>query len=214
MKVAIVGANGQIGQLLVKKMRQKGKFKPTAIIRKPEQKKFFDQLDVPVILLDLESTVSELVTLIKGFDAIVFTAGSGASTGPDKTLLVDLDGAVKIMEVAEKNDIKRFVMVSAIGAHKRERWSEAIKPYFVAKHYADRVLKGSSLDYTIVRPGALTNHEPTGKISVGEDVPRGPISRSDVADVIIAVLENTNTIQKSFDVIEGDILIDEAVSRL
>src|SRR5690625_7692331 len=84
-------------------------------------------------------------------------------------------------------------MVSAIGAHKRERWSEAIKPYFVAKHYADRVLMDSPLEYTIVRPGGLTNTPSTGKISAGEDVKRGPISRSDVADVIISVLKNPNT---------------------
>src|SRR5690625_8044253 len=83
------------------------------------------------------------------------------------------------MEVAEKNGINRFVMVSAIGAHKRERWSEAIKPYFVAKHYADRVLMDSPLEYTIVRPGGLTNTPSTGKISAGEDVKRGPISRSE-----------------------------------
>src|SRR5690625_4264532 len=134
-------------------------FEPTAIIRKPEQKEVFDQTNTPVILTDLEKSVQELAGMIKGFDAIIFTAGSGASTGPDKTLLIDLDGAVKIMEVAEKNGINRFVMVSAIGAHKRERWSEAIKPYFVAKHYADRVLMDSPLEYTIVRPGGLTRSE-------------------------------------------------------
>jgi len=214
MKVLIVGAHGQIGQLLAKKLGSDKEFDPTAMIRNPDQRIFFEEMDVPVLIADLESSVEELSEKIKDFDAIVFTAGSGASTGPDKTLLIDLDGAVKIMEVAEQNGIRRFVMISAIGAHRRERWSEVIRPYFVAKHYADRMLRGSPLDYTIIRPGALKNNPPTGKVTVSEDVERGPISRSDVAAVIVEVLKKDHTIGKSFDVVGGDVAIEEAVAEL
>src|SRR5699024_12862487 len=111
MKVLIVGAHGQIGQLLAKKLGSDKEFDPTAMIRNPDQGIFFEEMDVPVLIADLESSVEELSEKIKDFDAIVFTAGSGASTGPDKTLLIDLDGAVKIMEVAEQNGIRRFVMI-------------------------------------------------------------------------------------------------------
>src|SRR5690625_1149619 len=114
MKVAIVGAHGQIGQLLIKKMSKDENFEPTAIIRKPEQKEVFDQTNTPVILTDLEKSVQELAGMIKGFDAIIFTSGSGASTGPDKTLLIVLYVYVKIIEVSDKNVINGCVMFSAI----------------------------------------------------------------------------------------------------
>src|SRR5690625_7598258 len=99
MKVAIVGAHSQIGQLLIKKMRKDENFQPTAIIRQPEQKEVFDQTNTPVILTDLEKSVQELADIIKGFDAINFTAGSGARTRPDKTSMIERKDAVKNTEV-------------------------------------------------------------------------------------------------------------------
>ena len=91
------------------------------------------------------------------------------------------------MEAAEKVGIKRFIIVSALQAHHRENWNESIKPYYVAKHYADRVLVSSNLDYTIIRPGGLLNDPGTGKVSIAENLQRGAISREDVAELIIAL---------------------------
>ena len=97
------------------------------------------------VLANLEGSVSELKKVMQGADAVVFSAGSGGSTGYDKTLLIDLDGAVKTMEAAEKVGAKRFVLVSTIQAHRRENWIEELKPYYVAKHYADRMLEASKV---------------------------------------------------------------------
>lgn len=138
------------------------------MIRKQEQADEFSNDGVESVVADLEGTVDEIKEAVNGSDAIVFAAGSGGSTGSDKTLLIDLDGAVKAMEAAEQAGIKRFVMVSALQANNRENWNEALRPYYVAKHYADKMLIESQLDYTIVRPGGLLNDPGTGKVKVGE----------------------------------------------
>lgn len=216
MKVLIVGANGQIGTLLVKNLKESGKHTPVAMIRKEEQKAKFREQGIETVLADLEGSVAQLARVMQGIDAIVFTAGSGGSTGYDKTLLIDLDGAVKVMEAAEQSGVKRFVMVSAIQAHNRESWT-SIKPYYVAKHYADEMLKRSGLTYTILRPGALENKEGTGKIRVAADITsEGKLSipRADVAKVIMYTLDNEHTFHKSFDLVSGEQPIEDALNSL
>ncbi|MBT2709454.1 SDR family oxidoreductase [Pseudomonas sp. ISL-84] len=204
MKVLIVGANGQIGKQLVKLINESSNHTARAMVRKEEQAGDFEKMGVETALASLEGTVGELAEAAKGCDAIVFTAGSGGHTGYDKTLLIDLDGAVKTMEAAQQAGIDRFVMVSAIQANNREKWSDAIKPYFVAKHYADRMLENSGLNYTIVRPGGLTNDPGTGKIKAADNLERGYIPREDVAKTIYAVLDKENTFKRSFDLVSGE----------
>ncbi|MCQ4085857.1 SDR family oxidoreductase [Saccharibacillus sp. JS10] len=204
MKVLVIGANGQIGGRLIKLLQQEGKHEVQAMVRKQEQADSLKADGVEPVLANLEDSVDTLAEAIKGSDAVVFAAGSGGSTGLDKTLLIDLDGAVKTMEAAEQAGTKRYVIVSAMQAHNRERWQESMKPYYAAKHYADRMLQTTNLDYTIVRPGALTNDPGTGKVSAAENLEAGSISRDDVAAVLAAVLEDTNTYRRGFDLIAGD----------
>ncbi|QFT88635.1 putative sugar epimerase YhfK [Bacillus sp. THAF10] len=212
MKVTVVGANGQIGKQLVHFLKTEG-HTPIAMIRKQEQADEFSNDGVESVVADLEGTVDEIKEAVNGSDAIVFAAGSGGSTGSDKTLLIDLDGAVKAMEAAEQAGIKRFVMVSALQANNRENWNEALRPYYVAKHYADKMLIESQLDYTIVRPGGLLNDPGTGKVKVGEKLERGSISREDVAKVLVEVLDAKNTYRKSFDLVSGDTEIKDEIKR-
>ena len=153
MKVAVVGSNGQIGKQLVKLLQDSDEYSAAAFVRTEQQVREFEDIGVEAVLGNLEGTVEELREALKGSDAVVFTAGSGGNTGYDQTLLIDLDGAVKVMEAAEHAGIQRFIMVSALQAHDRQNWSEQIKPYYVAKHYADRMLVQSNLTYTIIRPG-------------------------------------------------------------
>ncbi len=89
-----------------------------------------------------------------------------------------------------------------------------MKPYNIAKYYADRCLKQSGLTYTILRPGALKNDPATGKIEVAENLPGGAISREDVAEVAVASLDNETTFNKEFDLLNGDSPIDEALKNL
>lgn len=214
MKVFVVGANGKIGKILVKKLHESPKFQVRAMVRSNDQKEALLHKGIDAVCIDLEEPVDAIAKGMEGCDAVVFTAGSGSKTGPDKTLTVDLDGAVKTIEAAEKTGVKRFVMVSALQAHHRENWNMKIKHYYVAKHYADRILVGSSLDYTIIRPGRLLDESGTGTVSIAENLERSSVPREDVADTIFEVLKNDHTIRKAFDLVSGNTPIHEALSNL
>lgn len=128
MKVLVIGANGQIGQLIVENLQAADGFSPVAMVRKEEQKAGLKEKGITSVLADLEGPVEDLTKAMKGCDAVVFTAGSGGKTGADKTLLIDLDGAVKCVEAAEAANVKRFVMISALQANNRENWNDALRP--------------------------------------------------------------------------------------
>ncbi|MFC7363830.1 MULTISPECIES: SDR family oxidoreductase [Bhargavaea] len=214
MNVLVIGANGKIGKQLVRLLSESGEHSPTAMIRDDKQKPAFEELGAKTAVVDLEDRTEALASAMDGMDAVVFTAGSGGSTGPDKTLLIDLDGAAKAIEAARRKGIKRFLMVSAIGADDRERWSDQIRPYYVAKHHADNILRGSGLDYTIIRPGLLLDEPGTGLISAAEHLEPGGVPREDVARVLFEALDSENTRNRSFDVVSGDSPVKEALEQL
>ncbi|WHY97080.1 SDR family oxidoreductase [Peribacillus simplex] len=214
MKVFVVGANGQIGKYLVDLLKGSLEHSVRAMVRKEEQSRHLEKNGIESVVVSLTGSVEEITNAAKGCDAIVFTAGSGGSTGADQTLLIDLDGAVKTVEAAENLGINRFIMVSAFQANNRENWNEAIKPYYVAKHYADRALLQSDLNYTIIRPGGLVNEPGTGKVAAAEELERGSIAREDVARTIFASLTEENTYKRSFDLISGDTAIAEALREI
>ena len=214
MNVAVVGANGQIGKQVIGLLKESSEHTPRAIVRKEEHARTFEQDGVQSSLVDLEGTVDEITHGLKGADAVVFSAGSGGKTGADKTLLIDLDGAVKTMEAAKQAGIDRFIMVSALQAHNRENWNESLKPYYVAKHFADRALEQSGLTYTIIRPGGLLNEVGTGKVTAGENLSRESIPREDIAATIVASLNEERTFNKGFDLITGNDGIEEAIRNV
>ncbi|MBO6536933.1 MAG: SDR family oxidoreductase [Balneolaceae bacterium] len=214
-RILIIGANGGIGTFVSKQLTQESGFEPVAMLRKEDQQPKFSGMGVESIVADLSQSVDALAEIMTDFDGVVFTAGSGGSTGYDKTLEIDLDGAVKVMEAAEKSDSKRFIMVSVAGADDRESWnSSPIKPYMIAKHYADRVLKNTELEYTIIRPGSLTDDEGSGKIT--SDLSKASnrsIPREDVATAVTLSIVNNLAIRKSVEMVSGDTLIEEVLSQ-
>lgn len=213
--VLIIGATGQVGKHIVTKMKANGNFAPKALFRRENQKEFFERQGINYSIVDLEEDIAVLSKAMEGMDAIVFTAGSGGNTGYDKTLLIDLDGAVKSMEAAHKAGVKRFIMVSALHADDRDRWEESgIKPYYVAKYYADRLLKSSGLDYTILRPGRLFNTAGSGKITITDPSAQKGVPREDVAELVLAVLNQPHTIGKTISFNEGNTPIREAVDTI
>jgi uncharacterized protein YbjT (DUF2867 family) len=127
---------------------------------------------------------------------------------------VDLGGAQKLIDAARKNGIRRYVMVSSIGADDPGSGSEQMRPYLQAKHDADQALIEAGLDHTIVRPGRLTDDPGTGSVSAGPDVQRAEIPREDVAAVIAEALRADESISKTFVVVSGDTPIEEAVRSL
>lgn len=216
MKTLVVGANGQIGKHLVTFIQDNDQLEAKAMIRKKEQATYFVERNAETVIVDLEDDIDSIAKAAEGVDAVVFTAGSGPKTGKDKTIMVDLDGAVKTIEAAKKAGVKRFIMISSFDT-RREAIQEApdsFAPYVAAKHYADEWLRATDLDYTIIHPGGLTNEVGTGQIEAGMDVDRGQISREDVAKVIEACLEDKNTIGKEFQIVNGSQPIKEAVRSI
>lgn len=216
MKVLVVGANGQIGKHLVTQIQTNDSLKARAMIRSEEQAAFFENLDAETIVVDLEEDIESIASAAKGVNAIVFTAGSGPHTGKDKTIMVDLDGAIKTIEAAKLADVKRFVMISSFDTRREAilAASPSFAPYVAAKHYADVWLRSSDLDYTIIHPGLLTNNKGTGQVIAAPEVNRNEIPREDVASVIVACLENEQTIGKEFQVVTGNQTIKEAIKLI
>lgn len=216
MNVLVIGANGQIGKQLVALIQESESLKAKAMIRKQEQAAYFEELGAETVLVDLEEDTKKIAEAAEGVDAIVFAAGSGPKTGADKTMLIDLDGAVKSIEAAKQANVKRFVLISSYDTS-REAIQEAdssFAPYVAAKHYADDWLRRTDLDYTIVHPGMLTNDDSTGKIEAAEKVEANKVPRGDIAHVLLACLEDESTIGKEFQVIAGDTPVKEAVASL
>lgn len=186
----------------------------TAMVRKEAQAEEWKQAGVETVIADLEDSVEALQKAMARSDAVIFTAGSGASTGADKTMLVDLDGAIKSIETAEKSGASRFVMVSALQAHNRKNWGETRSHYYVAKHYADRALMASNLTYTIVRPGGLLNEPGTGRIKAAENLEMKTVPREDVARTVIESLTEPNTHNRGFDLLSGETHIADALKSI
>ncbi|MGY4688195.1 SDR family oxidoreductase [Salibacterium sp. K-3] len=216
MNVLVVGANGQIGKHLVSSIQDSDKLKAAAMIRKEEQASYFKDLGADTKVVDLEDDIDTIAKAAEGMDAVVFTAGSGPHTGKDKTIMIDLDGAVKTIKAAEKAGVKRFVMISSFDTTREaiQEAPESFAPYVAAKHYADEWLKGTDLDYTIIHPGRLTNENGTGQVQAAAEVERGEVPREDVAQVITACLENDATIGKEFQLVGGSTPVREAVQSL
>lgn len=216
MKVLVVGANGQIGKHLVAFIQESDGLQARAMIRSEEQAAYFKDLGAEVAIVDLEDDIEPIAKAAEGIDAIVFTAGSGPHTGKDKTIMIDLDGAIKTVEAAKEASVKRFIMVSSFDTTREaiQEASPSFAPYVIAKHYADVWLRDTDLDYTIVHPGLLTNEAGTGKIEAASKVGRAGVPREDIAQVIVSVLRNDKTIEKEFQVVGGNQPIDEAVGSL
>jgi uncharacterized protein YbjT (DUF2867 family) len=211
MKVLVAGANGQIGQYLVRMLAEEG-HEVRAMIRDEDQAQGLRELGGEPVLADLEGEVAHTV---EGCDAVIFSAGGGPGSGAEKKETIDRGGAVKLVDAAREHGARRYVMVSAIGAADPEAGSEAMQPYLFAKAQADQALQESGLDYTIVRPGSLTDEAGTGTVEAAPSLGRrGEIPREDVARTLVVTLEKENTFGKTFEVLSGDTPIEEALTDL
>lgn len=220
MKVLVVGANGKVAKQFANLTQDHNDIDEKAVIRDAGQKSFFDERNIETQVLDIiYNSIEDFAEAMKDVDAVVFSAGAGGS-GLDKTVMVDLDGAIKIMTAAEQANVKRFVMVSTFRTGRKQiakgiENDAPLKIYTIAKNYADEWLKNrTGLDWTIVHPGTLTDEKGSGKIKVGMGNKHGEVPRQDVAQAIIASLENDSTIHKEFEVLSGDEPIDDAIKSV
>jgi nucleoside-diphosphate-sugar epimerase len=212
VNVVILGGHGKIALRLEKLLAERGD-SPRGIIRKTEQAPDLEAIGTEPIVLDIEN-VDDISDALAGSDAVVFAAGAGPGSGPARKRTVDYGGAVKLVDAAKAQGISRYVIVSAIGANRPETWSDEMRPYQEAKSEADKYLMQSGLDYTILRPGGLTDDPGTGKVQVGERLDYGQVTREDVAGVIAECLVADNSIGKAFDLLNDGTPIAEAVRAL
>ncbi|WP_022792528.1 SDR family oxidoreductase [Marinococcus halotolerans] len=212
MDVLVIGANGHTGRLLVEQLAAHPEHTPHAMVRAVSQADELKKLGASsTILADLEENPA---SALKGMDAVMFAAGSGSSTGPEKTVSVDQQGAKKTIDAARVQDVQHYVMLSGIGVDNPQG---SIKHYAEAKLNADKHLQSSGLPYTIVRPGRLTFDKGTGKIELAEKLSspeQRDISREDVARTMIAALDIENARGQTVELLAGEMDIHEAWKAL
>lgn len=205
-RVLVIGANGKIGRIFCQ-IAGEGGLQVRAMVREARQRKHFEAAGTECVEGDLEG---EFAHAMEGCAGVVFTAGSGGKTGGDKTLMVDLYGALQSIQWAEQLGIQHFVMVSALRCDHPMAAPPAMRHYMVAKKLADERLVGSSLAHTILRPGRLTNKPPTGAVTVdpGENSVQA-ISRANVAQCILASLRAGGRGGRVIGLLDGPTPIDK-----
>jgi len=214
MRVAIAGGHGQIALRLAKVLAQRAD-DVVAMIRNPNHAEDVRQAGAEPVVVDLErASEDDVARAISGSDAVVFAAGAGPGSGPQRKETMDYGGAVKLIAAAKQAGVGRYVIVSSMGADPEAPGEDTFSVYLRAKGRADDAVRASGLDATVVRPGGLTNSAGTGRVNLGESVPRGQVTRDDVAAVLAAVLDSPNTIGRTVDLIGGDTPVADAVEAV
>jgi uncharacterized protein YbjT (DUF2867 family) len=214
VRVAIAGGHGKIALHLARILSARGD-EAVGLIRNPDQSDDLRTAGAEPAVVDLEHAgADEVAAAIAGSDAVVFAAGAGPGSGPARKETMDYGGAVKLIEAARQAGIRRYVIVSSMGANADEPGDDTFSVYQRAKGRADDALRTSGLDATVIRPGSLTNDPGTGRVRLAERLAHGQVPREDVAAVLAAVLDSPSTIGKSVDLIGGDTPIAEAVQTI
>ncbi|WP_179346522.1 SDR family oxidoreductase [Winogradskyella ursingii] len=205
--ILVAGANGTTGKQVVNLLKSSQYFNPVAMVRNEDQIKQFKDDGIDVVLGDLQK---DLAHVVKNTDKIIFAAGSGGK----QVVEVDQEGAKRLIDVSKMANVKKFVMLSSMGADKPEE-ADDLQEYLKAKHKADVHLQNSGLNYAIVRPGTLNNNKGKGKIELSEKLnKRGEISRADVARTLVQAVHDNAPNHSTFEILEGDILIGKAFDKL
>jgi uncharacterized protein YbjT (DUF2867 family) len=212
--IAIVGGNGQIARHVISQLVAEGHV-PIALVRNPAYQHDLEQLGAHVRMLDIEQdSVDHFAAAFADCGAVVFSAGGGPDGNIERKRTVDLGGSLKSIEAAQQAGIDRFVQVSAIGVDRPvpDDADPVWKAYVEAKRDADAALRESGLDWTILRPGRLTDDDGTGLVTVADTTERGEIPRADVAAVVVAALDDDHSIGRQWDVVGGQTPVEEAVA--
>jgi uncharacterized protein YbjT (DUF2867 family) len=214
MRIVIAGGHGQVARLLEQELVARGDT-AVGLVRNPDHVADLESAGAEAVVLDLEKAgVDEVAQVLAGADAVVFAAGGGPNSGAARKETVDRGAAVLLARAAEQAGVRRYVMVSAMGTENADPDSDDVfQVYLRAKQAADDDLRTRDLDWTVVRPGRLTDAPPTGRVQVGQ-LGRGEVPRADVATVLAEVLVSDATIGRTFDLLSGNQTVGAALSRL
>ncbi|MFI9380911.1 NAD(P)H-binding protein [Kutzneria sp. NPDC052558] len=217
MRVVIAGGHGQIALELERLLSARGD-SPVGLVRNPAHADDLAAVGAEAVVCDLESaTADELAAHLKNADAVVFSAGAGPNSGTDRKDTVDRAAAVLLADAASLAGIRRYLLVSSMGvgrplaAGSDESWAA----YMAAKTAAEDAVRGCDLDWTVLRPGGLTNDAPTGRVRLeAPSTMRGTVTRADVAAVLLALLDAPATAGLTLELIAGDTPIADAVAAV
>ncbi|HTQ91265.1 MAG TPA: NAD(P)H-binding protein [Streptosporangiaceae bacterium] len=217
MRVVIAGGHGKIALLLERLLAERGD-QAVGLIRNPAQAADVQKAGAEAVICDLEAaSADDVAVLLSRADAVVFAAGAGSGSGAPRKDSVDRAGSVLMADAAERAGVRRFVQVSSMGAGQppRSGTDEVWAAYIAAKTAAEADLRARDLDWTIVRPGGLTDAPATGRIRLAPPpVPRGTVPRADVAAVIAALLDNPGTRHQTLELVGGDSPVAAAVHSI
>jgi uncharacterized protein YbjT (DUF2867 family) len=213
MNVLVVGGHGKIALRLLRLLAERGDV-ARGLIRNPDHAGDLERAGAEPVLCDLEAT-DDISTEVEGSDAVVFAAGAGPGSGPERKRTVDLDGATKLIAACTATGVRRYLIVSAMGVERSGSYPPRMRPYYDAKREADEAVRDSGLEYTIARPGRLTDESGTGLVAVGAPLAQGgEVTRDDVAATLLACLDEPRTARLTFDLLNGETPIEPALASL
>ncbi|MEE4489632.1 SDR family oxidoreductase [Streptomyces sp. BE230] len=215
MRIVIAGGHGQIALRLERLLAARGD-EAAGIIRNPKQSEDLRAVGAEPVVLDLESaTVEETTEVLRGADAAVFAAGAGPNSGTDRKDTVDRGAAVLFADAAQRAGVRRYVVVSSMGADPDHPGDEVFDVYLRAKGAADADVRSrTALDWTILRPGMLTNDAGTGQVLLAASTGRGPVPRDDVAAALLELLDTPATAGLTLELISGNVPVSVAVKDI
>jgi uncharacterized protein YbjT (DUF2867 family) len=212
--IAIIGGHGKVGLLTSRELSSSG-HSVRSVIRNPGHAADVEAAGATPVVLDIETaTPSELAASIGPVDAIIFTAGAGGGSGPERKETVDHQGARKSIGAASELGVQRFVLVSYLGADdpSSSGGDPSMAAYQRAKHAADEAVRASSLDWTIVRPGTLNDDAATRRVTIGDAITEGTTSRGNVAALLALLVTDGPAPRRVLNVIDGDTELPSAIA--
>jgi nucleoside-diphosphate-sugar epimerase len=214
MVVAIAGAHGKIALRLSSLLAERGD-NVIGLIRNPDQAGDVSSRGASAVVCDLEqASVEEVTQAIAGADAAVFAAGAGPGSGAERKLTLDRDGAIKLLHAATEASVASFVIISSIGAEAPPPGEDVFHVYLRAKAEADEAVQASDRQWTIVRPGGLTDDPGTGRVRIESAPFRGRVPREDVAAVLGRLLRDDRFSRRVIYVNSGEDPLEQALERV
>ena len=215
MRIVIAGGHGQIARQLSRRLSAAGHH-PIALLRNPDHCGDVREDGAEPVVLDLErGDVHRVEEILHGADAVVFAAGAGPKSGPERKLTLDRDGLILTADGMLAAGIRRLVVVSSIGADDFASVDDdEFQTYLRAKSEGDAAVRERDLDWTIVRPGSLTDDDASDAVEIAASVKKGSVTRADVAHVLHVLLETGAGVHRTVEVVAGSHSVSEAVAAL